>query len=88
MCAALAAGYVGESSVDGFLKRVGREYPIPRVAEGQRRLWLRDDLDAAIPPPELARGRRGGGFVTVVLPLPRFVVAKRLADELRCGLRR
>jgi hypothetical protein len=55
MCAALAAGYVGESSVEGFLRRVGREYPSPRVAEGQRRLWLRDDLDAAILPPELIR---------------------------------
>jgi len=34
---------------------VGRDYPQPRIAEGRRRLWLRDDLDAAILPPELAR---------------------------------
>lgn len=38
-----------------FLSRVGKEYPQPRVLEGRRRLWLRDDLDAAILPPELAR---------------------------------
>ena len=51
----LAAGYVGESTVDGFLQRVRKgEYPKPRIAEGRRLLWLRDDLDAAILPPELA----------------------------------
>jgi hypothetical protein len=55
MGAALAAGYVGEPSVDAFLKRVGHEYPHPRIADGRRHLWLRDDLDAAILPPELAR---------------------------------
>lgn len=33
-----------------FLKRVGKDYPMPRVAEGRRRLWLKDDLDAAIAP--------------------------------------
>jgi hypothetical protein len=55
MGADLAAGYVGELSVEAFLKRVGRDYPKPRIAEGQRRLWLRDDLDAAILPPELTR---------------------------------
>ena len=53
MGADLAAGYCGEPSVDSFLKRVGREYPLPRVNEGRRRLWLRDDLDSAILPPEL-----------------------------------
>ena len=51
----LAAAYCGERSVGGFLKRVGKEYPKPRIAEGRRRLWLRDDLDAAILPAELAR---------------------------------
>lgn len=51
----LAAGYCGESSVDAFRKRVGREYPHPRVKDGRRQLWLRDDLDQAILPPELAR---------------------------------
>ena len=54
MAADLAAGYCGEASVDAFMKRVGKEYPLPRVCEGRRRLWLRDDLDAAILPPELA----------------------------------
>jgi hypothetical protein len=48
MSAGLAAGYCGEVSVCAFLKRVGTEYPLPRVSEGRRRLWLKDDLDAAI----------------------------------------
>ena len=51
----LAAAYCGESSVDAFIKRVGSEYPQPRICEGRRRLWLKDDLDAAILPPELGR---------------------------------
>jgi hypothetical protein len=55
MGADLAAGYCGEPSIDAFLERVGREYPLPRVNEGRRRLWLRDDLDSAILPPELTR---------------------------------
>jgi hypothetical protein len=50
MPAELAAGYCGEVTVDDFLKRVGKDYPLPRVAEGRRRLWLIDDLDAAITP--------------------------------------
>jgi hypothetical protein len=54
MSADLAAGYVGERSVEAFLKRVGREYPNPRIAEGRRRLWLRDDLDKAILTSELS----------------------------------
>jgi hypothetical protein len=53
MAADLAAAYCGERSVDAFLKRVGKEYPNPRIAEGGRLLWLRDDLDSAILPPEL-----------------------------------
>jgi hypothetical protein len=48
MPATLAAGYCGESYVEDFLERVGKGYPQPRVAEGRRQLWLRDDLDAAI----------------------------------------
>jgi hypothetical protein len=51
----LAAGYCGEPTAEAFVSRVGKEYPQPRVSEGRRRLWLRDDLDAAILPPELAR---------------------------------
>ena len=53
MPAELAAGYCGESTVEAFLKRVGSEYPQPRISEGRRRLWLRDDLDQAILPPGL-----------------------------------
>jgi hypothetical protein len=55
MGAELAAGYCGESTVEAFMKRVGHEYPLPRICDGRRRLWLRDDLDAAILPSELAR---------------------------------
>jgi hypothetical protein len=54
MSAELAAGYCGETTVEAFLRRVGKEYPHPRVDEGRRRLWLRDDLDRAIAPPDLA----------------------------------
>lgn len=50
MPAAFAAGYCGESTVEAFLQRVGKEYPQPRVADGRRRLWLIDDLDRAIAP--------------------------------------
>lgn len=45
----LAAGYVGESSAEAFLARVGVEYPPPVVddgrGKGRRRLWLKKDLD-------------------------------------------
>ena len=61
MAADLAAAYCGEQSVDTFLKRVGKDYPSPRVAEGRRRLWLRDDLDNAILPAELAPDRDVAG---------------------------
>ena len=56
MSAAFAAGYCGEANVEAFTSRVGTEYPQPRVADGRRRLWLRDDLDRAIVP-ELASVR-------------------------------
>ena len=55
MPAELAAGYCGEPSAESFLAKVGKEYPPPRVNEGRRQLWLRDDLDAAILPAELVR---------------------------------
>jgi hypothetical protein len=53
MCAELAAGYCGEPSAEAFIARVGKEYPQPRVNDGRRRLWLRDDLDKAILPPDV-----------------------------------
>jgi len=53
----LAAGYCGERSVEAFKARVGTEYPPPRVNDGRRQLWLRDDLDQAILPEELRRDR-------------------------------
>ena len=55
MTADLAATYCGEPTVSAFLKRVGSEYPKPRVNDGRRKLWLKDDLDQAILPPELVR---------------------------------
>ena len=48
MPADLAAGYCGERSVDAFLRRVGSEYPLPTGKQGNRTLWLRQDLDQAI----------------------------------------
>jgi hypothetical protein len=57
MSAAVAAGYCGEESIEAFMKRVGTEYPRPRVNDGRRKLWLRDDLDQAILPPELTAVR-------------------------------
>lgn len=50
MPADLAAGYCGEKTIEAFLRRVGRDYPLPRVKEGRRQLWLIDDLDRAIVP--------------------------------------
>src|SRR6266436_5241422 len=50
MPAQIAAGYCGEPTVEAFLKRVGSEYPQPRIKDGRRKLWLRDDLDRAIAP--------------------------------------
>lgn len=46
----LAAGYCGESSVEAFLRRVGRDYPQPDVKQGRRQLWLRETLDRVISP--------------------------------------
>ena len=57
MYAEMAAGYCGERSVQAFISRVGTEYPQPRVSDGRRRLWLRDDLDQAILPEEMRRDR-------------------------------
>lgn len=48
MGAGLAAGYVGERSVQTFLSRVGSEYPAPIIEQGRRKLWLKRDLDQAI----------------------------------------
>lgn len=57
MSAEMAAGYCGERTVEAFIERVGKEYPHPRVNEGRRKLWLKDDLDQAILPPDTARVR-------------------------------
>jgi hypothetical protein len=52
MCAAFAAAYCGEVKIEDFLDRVGAVYPYPRVRDGRRQLWLRDDLDRALLPKE------------------------------------
>jgi hypothetical protein len=57
MCADLAAIYCGEPNKQSFLRRVGLEYPQPRVSDGRRKLWLRDDLDQAILPLDLTAPR-------------------------------
>jgi hypothetical protein len=57
MSAELAAVYCGELTVKAFLDRVGSEYPKPRISDGRRKFWLRDDLDLAILPPDLQRVR-------------------------------
>jgi excisionase family DNA binding protein len=48
----MAAGYVGERSVEDFLDRVGTEYPPPVLDEGRgasrRCFWLKADLDRSI----------------------------------------
>lgn len=48
----MAAAYCGEASQRAFLARVGptKEFPLPRVREGRRVLWLKDDLDKAMEP--------------------------------------
>lgn len=48
MPAAVAAGYLGEVSVEAFLRRVGKDYPKPVNISGRRRVWARKDLDAAV----------------------------------------
>jgi hypothetical protein len=50
--AEMAAAYCGEASTRAFLARVGanKEFPLPRVQEGRRVLWLKDDLDKAMEP--------------------------------------
>lgn len=52
MNAAMAAAYCGEASIRAFLARVGptKEFPLPRIREGRRVLWLKDDLDKAMEP--------------------------------------
>jgi hypothetical protein len=59
MNAELAAAYCGEASTRAFLARVGadKEFPLPRVREGRRVLWLKDDLDEAMKPRDAERAR-------------------------------
>jgi hypothetical protein len=58
MTAELAATYCGEPNAKAYRKGVERgEYPPPRVNEGRRQLWLKDDLDQRILPPDLAAVR-------------------------------
>jgi hypothetical protein len=49
MQAELAAAYCGEKSIDEFLRRVGKDYPLPRQVDSRRRkFWYRTDLDKAL----------------------------------------
>jgi hypothetical protein len=48
MPAKIAAAYVGEPSVESFLRAVGSLYPQPITITGKGKRWLLDDLDQAI----------------------------------------
>ncbi len=48
MRAEIAAGYVGERSVEAFLRKVGKVYPRPRNISGRGRVWMKADLDRAL----------------------------------------
>lgn len=50
MAIELAAAYCGEPDTRAFMRRVGNEYPPPRVNERRRKLWLKDDLDRVLAP--------------------------------------
>ena len=49
-----AAAYVGETSVEAFLARVGKEWPMPwrdhGTGKGKYRVWRKSDLDRIIDP--------------------------------------
>lgn len=48
MRADMAAAYVGERSVEAFLRATGTLYPAPITIKGKGKRWLLEDLDAAI----------------------------------------
>ena len=81
MCAELAAGYCGEPSVEAFIARVGNEYPHPRINEGQTPAVAEGRPGQSNPPERSGRSPRPRrGFVTMTLPLPRYVIVKPLAS--------
>lgn len=49
-----AAAYVGETSVESFLTRVGKDWPQPWMergtGKGKYRVWRKSDLDRLIDP--------------------------------------
>ncbi|CDZ60477.1 Hypothetical protein NGAL_HAMBI2605_10440 [Neorhizobium galegae bv. orientalis] len=49
-----AAAYVGETSVESFLARVGKEWPRPWMergsGKGKYRVWRKSDFDRIIDP--------------------------------------
>jgi len=78
MPAAIAAGYCGEPTVEAFLKRVGIEYPQPRVKEREAPAVVERRSGPSYCPGHRA-GRPRRGFVTLERALPRFVEVRRLA---------
>jgi len=48
MRAEMAAAYVGEKSVEAFLRAVGTLYPQPLKIPGKGDRWLKDALDEVI----------------------------------------
>jgi len=57
MRAEYAAAYVGESSVEAFVARVGKDWPLPwrerGSGKGLYRVWRKVDLDRVIDPSQV-----------------------------------
>ena len=81
MPAELAAVYCGESSCKAFLKRVGSEYPQPRVKRGEPAAMAQRRSGSSYSSARAGVAARPcRGFITVRLKLPRYIIAKPLAN--------
>jgi len=56
--------------------------PSPRVHQGRRKLWLRNDIDRAIVPPDIADRDLAEGLRCSASPFHVFVIARRLAKQI------
>lgn len=45
MCAATAAGYVDERSVEAFLRKAGSVYPAASCGKGRTAKWDKEEID-------------------------------------------
>jgi hypothetical protein len=65
----IAAGYCGERSAEAFLRKVGSEYPEPRIKRGRRQIWWKEDLDRMMEPsPALAAAATPADVLADLLP--------------------